>query len=118
MSCAKRLPISLALALLAASCTVAPKPVASRAPSWDSGAQTSGLLQDMPDHQFLITPRARARYNGLVALYGTRICFNPPVTNDFGVTPHGTNFIISAEALEIFATMTRWNKLERTAPTR
>lgn len=117
MNCAKNWLISISLAITIGACTVAPRHAGSREASWDSGAQTSGLLYST-NGGFVITPAARARYNALAERYGHSPAFAVPVEPDYGVTPAGTNYLMSAEALEAFARMARWHKQETPQPYR
>ena len=66
------------------ACTIAPQPIHTTQASWDGNAQTSGLLEMRPDHSALVTPNWRARYNGLIARYGSRL--NPPLAPDAGLS--------------------------------
>lgn len=99
---------------LLAGCTVIPKPFEAPTASFDGGEQNSGFLGSLPDHDGVITPHARDRYNELVKTFGTR--FQPPLTLDAGVSAYtnGT-FRIDPEHLVKFATMNRWRR-ERPPP--
>ncbi len=107
---------SIALAAVAfffmgCSSTVTPAPVESRQASFDQGEQNSGVLALVPGGA-LITPRARDRYNALVAIYGRE--FLPPLVADEGVTREADgNFRITNEALQKFILMNAWRRMGR-----
>lgn len=107
---------SIALAAVAfffmgCSSTVTPAPVESRQASFDQGEQNSGVLALVPGAA-LITPRARDRYNALVAIYGRE--FLPPLVSDEGVTREADgNFRITNEALQKFILMNAWRRMGR-----
>lgn len=99
--------------------TVAPDLVRDRQPSWDGGAQNSGIIALRPDRSALITKHLVDRYLALVQLgYGRD--FVPPIlpttTNDKvfrappGVHNEGTNWVIDAEHLVKFGVMNERQK--------
>ena len=102
------------VALCGCANTVAPKFALSSEPSWVGADHNSGVIAITPAHQAILTPHARDRYNGLIAIYGSR--FLPPLKPDFGLTEAGPNGIISPEGLADFATMNRWRKAGAIGP--
>ena len=97
--------------IVGCSSTVTPAPVESRQASVDQGAENSGVLALVPGGA-LITPRARDRYNALVAIYGRE--FLPPLVADQGVTREADgNFRITNEALQKFILMNAWRRMGR-----
>ena len=64
-----------------------------------------------PEHGAIITEGARARYNALVRLYGSR--FLVPLKEDDGVTARAEErgtYAIDAEHLEKWLAMNRWHQ--------
>lgn len=100
--------VVFALTLIGCVSTVVPKPTTDKVASWDGTNQNSGFIGFQPDGSGRITPHARDRYNGLVAIYGKH--FIPPLVPDAGLKPDGENWIIDPEHLVKFATMNRWRK--------
>lgn len=101
----------LAFSLFGCASTVAPAVVESQQASFDQGEQNSGVIALVPGGA-IITPRAHARYNGLVAIYGRE--FLPPLAADYGVTPRPDgNFEISREALQKFILLNQWHRMGR-----
>ena len=102
----------LALSLAVSSCTVAIKPAQQGQASLDSVPDETGNYQNSgvlcwTNHQILITPTARDRYNALCVKYGARL--TPPVKPDDGLTPDGTNrWLMDKAHLSAWATMTTW----------
>lgn len=91
------------------SCTVTPRTVTDPGASFDGNARTSGLIGYAADGSGILTPRARDRYNALIAEYGNR--FAPPLTPDAGVSQTATNtYLLDAEHLVDFAVMNGWRK--------
>ena len=108
---AAALAFGLAFVLMLAGCapTVIPAQVRDHGASYDGNERNSGFLGFAADGTGIITPRARARYNELVARYGG--LFRPALSADEGITPTATNtFLIDGEHLVDFATMNRWRK--------
>jgi hypothetical protein len=101
---------SLLLLVFLTGCnTVAPKPVADHAYSWDGNDFNSGLVgKDL--NGYIITAHARDRYNALVELYGGY--FSPPIEKDYGITsgPQESTFYIAAESLVDFINMNQDRK--------
>ena len=92
----------------ASTATVVPAPVESRQASFDGGEQSSGILAAVPGG-FIVTPRFRARYNGLVATYGG--AFLPPLVPDAGLRPgDGDTWFIDAEHMAFFLRMNAWRR--------
>jgi len=117
MKFAKKLLSSLALVGLACSCTVAPKAASSSQASFDCTDQNSGVVAELGDHSFIVTPHLRDRYNAMIAVYGNH--FQPALFPDQGITPTGTNsFAMSPQAFENFLTMNRWRKQAAPPPFR
>lgn len=126
----KQLVIVVAFLLLAlgwlllpgCSSTVAPKPVTARQASFDPVPDAKGNFQNsgvlgVTNHDYIVTPDLRARYNLLVWRWGSR--FMPPVHPDDGLTPlgvidHRTNavpvtlWLMDKAHMDKFATMTLW----------
>ena len=100
----------LAVALLAA-CTgpVVPRPTHDATPSFDGNAQNSGFLGFLPTGGAVITPRAKAKYDGLVGLYGEREI--PPVKLGDGIQAwtNGT-WYIDDQHLVSFQKFNAWHK--------
>jgi hypothetical protein len=97
------------LCVLCCACTVTPRTIKDSGASFDGNDRNSGFIAYAPDGAGIITPRARGRYNGLVANYGTR--FSPPLKLDDGLRATTTNtFLIDAEHLVDFGVMTGWRR--------
>ena len=106
------LALALLLALMSSGCTtVTPKIVESPGASWDGTNQNNGFLGWTTNGCGRLTPHARARYNGLIEVYGQK--FLPPLTADYGITPGDAGeFIFTPEALADFVRMNRWRKVD------
>lgn len=104
----------IAFALLAGCSTVVPTPAPTpNMPSWDGGALNSGIIAVQPSGEFLVTAHLRARYNGLIAVYGNR--FIPALQEDAGcVSVDGATWRMTPEAMSNFATMCQWKRMGRT----
>ena len=117
--------IWLSSLLLLAGCTVIPETVRDLTPSFDGGAQNSGFYGYDNRGNGYLTPRARDRYNLLIAQFGAR--YLPPLKADDGISPGvpgevlfdgrkiigiaPTNaFKIDPEHLVDFREMNRWKK--------
>lgn len=103
----------LTLSLTACYTTITPQKIADSSASFDGNERNSGLIALSRSGGAIVTPRARERYNGLIALYGRH--FTPPLTEDYGVTVGFAagapkNYTLTKEALVKFATMNRWKK--------
>ncbi|HYC64525.1 MAG TPA: hypothetical protein VEC14_07335 [Reyranellaceae bacterium] len=79
----------------------------------DDGRQDSGIKQFVPGGA-LIDAGARARYNGLVEIYGK--AFSPRLREDYGIERRGDLFFITNDALERFIVMSDWRKMGRPPP--
>lgn len=97
-----------AVLLVACANTVVPKPTRDNMASYDGTNQNSGFVGYLPNGAGEITPHARDRYNGLIAVYSKR--FLPPLTPDAGLKTHGENWEIDPEHLVKFMQMNRWRK--------
>lgn len=99
------------------ACTVTPTRLRDSTASFDGNQQNSGFLGFTPDGAGVLTPKARARYNGLIEVYGGTNYFRPPLKMDSGLTPftNGT-FQIDAEHLVKFGQMNRWRKSQPRNP--
>ncbi len=105
------LHLGLTIFLLGCSSTVTPAPVAVQQASYEAGEQNSGVLAPVPGGA-LITANARARYNGLIEIYGGE--FIPAIAADHGVTPEGDGtFRLTNEALQKFILMSTWRRMGR-----
>ena len=102
------------LTLLAATwlingCTVIPKSVVDKVPSFDGNEQNSGFIGYAPDGQGILTFHKFEEYNDLIASYGYK--FTPPIQTSDGITPTSTNtFLIDKEHLSDFAMMLHWKR--------
>jgi len=82
--------------------------VPSRA-SFDGNEPDSGVIGVLRDEEgrpcgWIVTSRARARYNAFLARFGDM--WSPPVTFDHGVTPlDGERYLLDNEAMEKFVVM-------------
>lgn len=88
--------------------TVTPITVKDNHPSFDGNVANSGIIAYLTNGTWLVTSNAHARYNGLIAKYGT--LFIPPIGADFGVTQLGTNFVMTSQAVVYFGRMTSLHK--------
>jgi hypothetical protein len=102
--------LATALFLAAACGTVVPGTVTAERASYDGGAATSGVVEvvrraDGAVAGWVVTPRARDRYNALVERYGASM-WSPPVGRDYGVKPYGDGFyLMTNEAMAKFVAM-------------
>ncbi len=86
-----------------------PEAVSSLAPSFEGNCATSGVLSVVRDREgrscgWIVSARARARYNALIEKYGT--LWTPPIRPDHGVSDLGNGFfLMTNEAMEKFALM-------------
>lgn len=109
------LPILILALALNACNTVAQKLNKQAQASFDPVADSKGNFQNsgligFTNHQAIITPNARARYNALTVRFGSK--FTPPTLPDAGLTPFGTNlFFMDKFHFAQFATMTTWANL-------
>lgn len=120
---------ALAVLVAAAGCTstVAPKLTPAKQGSFDrvparaggvTNYQTSGAL-GFTNHELIITPTAKARYEALAVKYGGQ--FTPPLTTNDGPTvlpgqgngstSGDTNlYLMPKDMLDKFAQMTEWQR--------
>jgi hypothetical protein len=100
----------------ACTSTVTPDPVAASQASYDSGGQNSGVISKVTDAQgravgWVVTARARARYNALIEVYGATL-WTPPIVADYGVTPYAQGqWLMTNEAMAKFIAMNRKAKM-------
>lgn len=101
------------LSLFLAGCTTTPVIPRDARASWDGGLQNSGLIANLGEGWFIVTPHWRDRYVALAAKHGA--LFVPPVTNDFGVMPYtnGTLCIDGQRAVQFI----KMNRAEKAKPT-
>lgn len=105
--------VVLLLAILLVGCvnTVIPPNVHSSGASFDNGERNGGFLGWTTNSSVcygMISTNAYLRYNALIEKYGKK--FVPPLIINMGITPTGTNYLISLDALSNFGTMNRWRK--------
>jgi hypothetical protein len=99
-----------ALFLAAACGTVTPGRVEAERASYDGGAATSGVVEVVRNaggavSGWVVTPRARDRYNALVEKYGA-LMWSPPVGRDYGVAPYDNGlYLMTDEAMAKFVAM-------------
>lgn len=94
---------AIALVVVGCSSTITPTQVSSEQASFDGTEQNSGIVSAV-DGGYVITERARARYNELVAAYGS--VWSPAIGADYGVTPYSDGrYYITNEAASKFRTM-------------
>jgi hypothetical protein len=98
-----------ALVFSYSACTVAPRPVAAQQASFGvSGQQDSGFIAFCDGGAF-IDRSAVARFNGLVAIYGSR--FVPALRADDGIVEQsGGLYFISNASLQKFMLMADWRR--------
>lgn len=107
-----RICFAFAISIFLFGCTIAPDRVKQNQASFDPIADKSGNVQNsgilgITNHLWIITPSARDRYNGLVAVFGGG--FTPPVVKDAGLTPLATNsvlWLMDSQHMDYFAIMT------------
>jgi hypothetical protein len=91
------------------SCTVTPIQVKDNTPSFDGASQNSGFIGFDDRGYGIITPNARARYNGLIEVYGKK--FTPPLTPDVGLTLTSSNTYLIDPQHDVYArSMNHWKK--------
>ena len=110
--------LSLLILGLFAGCasTVTPEPVPiTKEVAFDGAEQNAGIVAVQADGAFIVTERVRARYNALIAEYGTK--FLPVLTPDAGITPaaEANRFTMTAAAMADYATMVQWRRMARGA---
>ena len=94
----------------ACTSTVSPDHVSATQASYDGGARTSGVLASVTDNAgnitgWIVTARARERYNALVEAYGATM-WSPPIGRDYGVTPSANgHYLMTSEAMAKFIAM-------------
>jgi len=94
--------LALCAVLVGVGCTstVVPKPISSKAASWDGNEQNSGLIgKDSQAGYFLVSEHWRERYNGLVTLYGAY--YLPPLKVDEGITKTATNGVYRVDGQRV-----------------
>jgi hypothetical protein len=94
---------------ICASCsTVVPKGVESSGASFDGNERNSGVI-GWTAQGLLITPRAMARYDDLVSVYGRD--YQPAISQGHGAArqPDG-NYVLTREAAAKFDEMSRWRR--------
>lgn len=103
--------------LLGSGCitrTVAPKPIVDSTASFspETGKADSGIIGWHTNAAGVtlveVTPSYRARYNAMIPIYGKS--FLPPLQPDQGITPHGSNYLITLDGASKFAKMNRARK--------
>lgn len=100
---------SLTACMAGCTGTVTPDPVSATQASFDGGAQTSGIITSA-DGGYVITARARERYNALIETYGAK--WSPAIGQDYGCTPYfDGQYFLTNEALVKFLTMNQWRKM-------
>ncbi len=100
--------------LIGCTSTIIPKSVTDEQVSFDSNQQNGGFLGYTSEHYGVLTPRARERYNDLVAKgYGTN--FSPALTKpDEGLQPWtNQTWLITKEHLVKFGVMNNARKSGR-----
>jgi hypothetical protein len=97
-------------AVLGTGCgTVTPGAISSEHASFDGNDQNSGVIgRDPLGRGYIITHRARDRYNALVKVFGRD--FSPALRADAGVISAGDAYVIDREHLIKFIEMSRWAK--------
>lgn len=114
----KRAPAFLALVLVLSACGLSPEaPCPSpRRASFDGAFPDSGVRAVLRDETgrpagWVVTPRARARYNALIAKYGS--LWTPPLFPDEGVRELADGlFLMTNEAMEKFVVMSQYANAE------
>ena len=91
----KKYVVFALLSAVLVGCTVAPKVVVPKTPSWDSGRQDSGVIRLLPDMSVVVTTNLLARFNALAATYGSRL--SPPRSNAWGFTMTETNTVVMSQ---------------------
>lgn len=105
----KMLMLFVTILLTSSSCTIVPKPVSPKQPSYDGGVQNSGFIGFTSSGAGMLTFHKADEYNQLVAKYGSR--FVPPVKTGDGLTMTATNVVvIDQEHLVDFETMLFWKR--------
>lgn len=98
-------PLLLATALLVSGCTVVPR--APELPDLASFDTAPGGVVELVSGGARLTPRAVARYEGLIALYGNG--FVPALQPGHGLVGD----VISNDGLEKFMIMNQWRRMGR-----
>ena len=100
----------------ACTSTITPDTVDASSASYDDGVLNSGVICRLSDADgncagWVITERARARYNALVAKYGATT-WNPPIGADYGITPYSDgNCQMTDEAMAKFISMAQMARM-------
>lgn len=100
----------LAFSVLCVGCStpVVPEKVSSTEISFDGNDQTSGIVRSTPNG-FIVTLNFRARYNALIALYGSD--FIPRLKIDQDLAPIADDlWLISKQGMIHFLEMNAWRK--------
>lgn len=88
--------------------TITPEVVSSGEASYDGNVRTSGVIRSLPNG-FLVTDNFRARYNGMIAIYGGD--FIPRLKIDQDIVPIGEDrWIITKQGMVNFLEMNAWRK--------
>jgi hypothetical protein len=102
--------------LAACASTVTPQRVEPGQASYDDGSQNSGVLSAVVDADgvttgWVVTARARDRYNALVERYGASM-WSPPIGRDYGVKPRSDgSFLLTNEAMAKFVAMSEKSRM-------
>lgn len=107
---------AIVYSLIAVGCitkTVRPETITDSAPSFDGGAQNSGMIDFRTNEagavSMEVTPHFRDRYNAMIPRYGTN--FLPALKIDEGINAATNgNYLIDLDHLVKFNTMNRWRK--------
>ena len=100
--------IAIVSAFTGCSSTVTPSRVESQQASYDGGEQNSGVIASTATG-FVVTDHFRARFNGLVRIYGKD--FIPELKADGGISPAGNGrWEISKQSMIYFLEMNAWRK--------
>jgi hypothetical protein len=95
---------SALLSLFVVGCEVTPNLVVPSQPSLDNGTPTSGVLDVLPNQNYLVSELWAERYTNLVANYGFRC--SPPLTQPLWITKtNNGNFVVTSDAMQDFILM-------------
>lgn len=104
----RTLVLSATLAFAACTSTVTPLVVHPGQASYDGSTQNSGIVEVVTDggaSGWVVTARARDRYNALVERYG-KTMWSPAIEPDHGVTPdEDGRYRMTDEAMSKFVAM-------------
>ena len=105
----KALLLICSLLVFSGCTTVIPPHVDATVVKFSGNDQNAGLVGVNTNGGFIITPDARDRYNGLVAVYGSR--FIPPLKQDAGLTNSPLpNWTIDSQHFVSWESMSRWDR--------